>query len=223
VGNPRKNDCGTLWRYINKKELYLWPLINTFLEGNMRLLLVFSLIALGFTGLNCANNAADKMNETAVASAEMVVVSKIDTSIAETDRLEALSPEGMYGEDLTLTESTTIADLFANAASLEGKRVQVKATVKESCPKRGCWVNLEQDGKEIKVKVTDGDIVFPKSSVGYVVMVEGIVEKMDLDLEATKKYLAHEAEETGREFDESTVTEPMVTWRIKGDAAKIQK
>lgn len=189
----------------------------------MRLLLVTCLVALGFTAMNCANNAAEKMNETAVASAEVVTVAKIDTSIAEADRLEAASPEGLYGADLTLAEATTIETLLANAESLEGQRVQVKATIKESCPKRGCWVNLEQDGKEIKVKVTDGEIVFPKSSVGYVAMVEGVVEKMDLDLEATKKHLAHEAEETGREFDEASVTEPMVIWRIKGDAAKIQK
>lgn len=189
----------------------------------MRLLLVLSLMLLGFTAINCANNAAEKMNEASVASTETVSLVKIDTAIAESERLAAENPEGLYGADLSLEESTSIDALLANAASLEGQRVQVKATIKESCPKRGCWVNLEQDGKEIKVKVTDGDIVFPKSSVGTMVTVEGVVEKMDMDLEQTRKHLAHEAEETGREFDPESVTEPMVMWRIKGDAAKIQK
>lgn len=189
----------------------------------MRLLIVISLLALGFTAMNCANNAAEKMNETAVASAETVSLVKIDTTIAESERLAAENPEGLYGADLSLSESMAISELLANAASLEGQRVQVKATIKESCPKRGCWVNLEQDGKEIKVKVTDGDIVFPTSSVGSIATIEGVVEKMDMDLEATRKHLAHEAEETGREFDTASVTEPMVIWRIKGDAAKIQK
>jgi hypothetical protein len=115
-----------------------------------------------------------------------------------------------------------LADVLAQAEQLEGQRVQVKATIKESCPKRGCWVNLADGEAEMKVKVVDGEIVFPKSSVGYEGVFEGIVERMEMDLEQTRKHLAHEAEETGREFDPESVTEPMTIWRIKGDAAKIQ-
>jgi hypothetical protein len=145
----------------------------------------------------------------------------VETSLSEEDRLTVANPDGTYGNPLQLNKAMSIKDVLANAQSLEGQRVQVVAKIQESCLKRGCWVNLEQDGEEMKVKVEDGFIVFPKSSVGRTGIFEGLLERIEMDLEQTKKYFAHEAEEKALPFDPETITEPQILWRIKGDAAKI--
>lgn len=173
-----------------------------------------------FIGLTLLISSCAKSEKAAETSVNQAV--EQSEELTEAERLALENPAGNYGNDLSLTEAMTIEDILGNAESIEGQRVQVVATIKESCPKRGCWVNLEQDGKEMKVKVEDGFIVFPKSSVGKTGIFEGIVERMEMDLEQTRKHFAHEAEETGREFDPESITEPMTMWRIKGDAAKIQ-
>ncbi|MDV7393101.1 DUF4920 domain-containing protein, partial [Arthrospira platensis SPKY1] len=137
----------------------------------------------------------------------------IDTSIDEKTRLAAENPVGLYGNAFSVNEALSVEEVLARASELEGQRVQVKAMIKESCPMRGCWVNVEQAGAEIKVKVQDGFIVFPKSSVGHTGVFEGVVEKIEMNLEQTKKHLAHLAEERGEAFDPETVTEAMSYWR----------
>ena len=44
----------------------------------------------------------------------------------------------------------------------------------------GCWIDIagEKKGEKIRVKVKDGEIVFPKDSKGKKVSVEGVVEEV---------------------------------------------
>lgn len=179
-----------------------------------------SLLLVAFLAVACAQNKESELAQQPEEATESIM--RFDTTMTEADRLAYEDPTGIYGEDLQLEESISLADVLAKAEELEGQRVQVKATIKESCPKRGCWVNLEQGDTEMKVKVVDGEIVFPKSSVGREGIFEGVVERMEMDLEQTRKHFAHEAEETGQEFDPESITEPMTIWRIKGSAARIE-
>ena len=85
-------------------------------------------------------------------------------------------------------------------------------------------MNLIEDGTAatIRVKVVDGDIVFPLSARGHKAVVEGLVEKIELTEEQARSWREHEAEELGVAFDPASVTGPEVIWRIKGKAAEIQ-
>jgi len=87
----------------------------------------------------------------------------------------------------------------------------------------GCWMELESDieGEHIKVKVKDGDIVFPVEAKGQTALVEGTVYKIELTQEEAADYLEHAAEEQNEEFDPSTVTGPMTIYQIKGLGAEI--
>ena len=68
-----------------------------------------------------------------------------------------------------------IADEILNR--VVGKKVLVEGTVVGVCAKRGCWINLSGDKEfeQIRIKVNDGEIVFPMEVKGKTATVEGEV------------------------------------------------
>ena len=135
----------------------------------------------------------------------------------------AQSAEEKLGEGITLTEKTSIADILSDPESFLDQVVLVEGEVVDVCPKMGCWMELKSDSKEkiIKVKVKDGDIVFPMEAIGKTAVVEGKVYKIELTEEDAVGYMEHLAEEKGQEFDPSTVKGPMTIYQIKGIGAEI--
>ena len=135
----------------------------------------------------------------------------------------ALSLAGeKYGAGVTLTETVAIATILAQPDAWVGKRVRVEAEVSDVCRMRGCWMELKDADKKMRFKVVDGQITFPVSAIGKFAVAEGTVRKIPLDLEQTKKVMAHEAEEMGKPFDPATVTAPMTLVRIDGSGAVIR-
>ena len=60
------------------------------------------------------------------------------------------------------------------------------------CAHRGCWINLASDveGQTVRVKVKDGEIVFPPEIMGDMVIAEGVWTANQLDMETTKQVCA---------------------------------
>jgi Domain of unknown function (DUF4920) len=134
----------------------------------------------------------------------------------------AFAGEQKLGKPLEQTESISLAKLFADPAPLVGKTVQVKAKITEVCQMMGCWMNLTDDqGHLLRIKVEDGDIVFPKDSIGKTAIAEGKLEKQELSREQLISEGQHEAEESGRKFDPSTVKSGRTVYLIAGSGAVI--
>jgi len=135
----------------------------------------------------------------------------------------AQSEEEKLGEGITLTEKTSISDILSDPESFLDQVVLIEGEVIDVCPKMGCWMELKSDSEEkiIKVKVKDGDIVFPMEAIGKMAVVEGKVYKIELTEEDAVGYMEHLAEEKGQEFDPSTVKGPMIIYQIKGIGAEI--
>jgi len=128
-----------------------------------------------------------------------------------------------FGKDISLSEKTKISDILADPESFVGKTVLVEGEVLDVCQHAGCWMELKSDGDgKIKIKVKDGDIVFPVSAKGGKAVAEGTVYKIELTQEEAIKYFEHIAEESGKEFDPSTVTGPITIYQIKGIGAEIE-
>jgi hypothetical protein len=144
-----------------------------------------------------------------------------ESGSAEQDALHKPQPAGSYGAGIHLKEAVALAAIVDNPAEYEGRIVQVSGTVNEVCPRRGCWIDLADGKKALRVKVTDGEIVFPLSAEGHEAVVEGIVEKIELNEEQHRAWKAHEAEERGEEFDPASVAGPMAIWRLQGLGARI--
>ena len=123
------------------------------------------------------------------------------------------------GKPLTLAKPMMVADLMANPSSLAGKTVQVKGKVSEVCQMAGCWMSLVDGESLLRIKVNDGDIVFPKESIGKMAIAEGKLEKMELSREELISRAKHEAEEQGRKFDPKSVKAGKTIYQIQGVGA----
>lgn len=127
-----------------------------------------------------------------------------------------------FGKEITLEEKTEISEILSGPTDYVGKKVLVEGKVLIVCQMAGCWMEIaNEDGQKIRVKVKDGEIVFPKEAAGKMALVEGEVYTIDLDEEEAKDYFEHMAEDAGQEFDPSTINGPMTIYQIKGTGAVI--
>lgn len=135
----------------------------------------------------------------------------------------AYSQTDKYGRDISLTEKTNISEILAQPEEYVGKTVLVEGEILDVCSMAGCWMELKSDAEnqKVKIKVKDGDIVFPVEAKGKTALVEGTVYKIELTKEEATEYYEHVATEQGTEFDDSTVTGPLTLYQIKGLGAVI--
>jgi len=127
------------------------------------------------------------------------------------------------GKEITLKEKTNISVIMADPESYIGKRVLVEGEVLDVCAAAGCWMELKSDAadKKVKIKVRDGEIVFPMEAKGHKAVVEGELYKLELTEDEAREYMEHLAEDAGKEFDPSTVKGPMTFYQIKGIGIEI--
>lgn len=144
----------------------------------------------------------------------IILISAI--ALAQTDEIK-------LGSEITLTEKTKISDIISNPNAYLDKTVLVEGEILDVCPNMGCWMELKSDNGEgkIKIKVKDGDIVFPVEAIGDEAVVQGTVYKIELTQEEAVQYYEHIAEEKGIEFDPATITGPVTLYQIKGLGAEI--
>jgi hypothetical protein len=127
------------------------------------------------------------------------------------------------GKPLTLKQPTPIPTLISEPGPYLGKVVQVKGKVTEVCQAMGCWMAIAdpESGKTVRVKVNDGEIVFPKDAAGKTAVAEGRFTRIELNREQAVAYLRHEAEENGRKFDAAGVTSGLTIYQLAGQGAVI--
>jgi len=127
------------------------------------------------------------------------------------------------GAPLTLKTQTPIAELLAKPARFVGRSVQVKGKITDVCQKMGCWIMLldAATGASIRIKANDGEIVFPKESIGKMAVAEGSFQEIKLTRAQAVERAKHEAEEKGAKFDPASVRGPLTIYQIQGTGAII--
>jgi len=87
-----------------------------------------------------------------------------------------------YGDGVTLTEAVAIETLLGNPDDYVGKKVRVDGVITGVCKKRGCWMQVTNpdSGDGVRIKVEDGVIVFPYTSMGQEASAEGVFEAIKL-------------------------------------------
>ncbi len=135
----------------------------------------------------------------------------------------AAAADEKLGAPLTIKEQTPIANLMSKPLRFVGRTVQVKGKVTEVCEKMGCWMMLTDTatGAAVRIKVKDGEIVFPKESVGKTAIAEGTFTETKLTRDQAVESAKHEAEEKGRKFDPSTIKGPVTSYQVMGTGAVI--
>lgn len=130
--------------------------------------------------------------------------------------------ENKLGKPLALKEATPLATLLAHPDDFVGKAVQVKGKVTAVCQMMGCWLDLANDqGQKVHLQVADGEIVFPKDSVGKTAIAEGKFTKTELTKEQAVARAREEAEERGTKFDPASIKGPVTIYQIQGSGAVI--
>jgi multidrug efflux pump subunit AcrA (membrane-fusion protein) len=127
------------------------------------------------------------------------------------------------GSPLALKQSDPVDKIASAPASYVGKTIQVKGKITKVCQMMGCWMNLAdpETGKLLKIKVNDGDIVFPKDSAGKLAIAEGKLVKIELTREQAIAQARHEAREQGRKFNPASIKSGATIYQIQGTGALI--
>ena len=128
-----------------------------------------------------------------------------------------------YGEKLSAIEVVDLVELMENPSSYVDKHVKIAGNIKNVCPAKGCWIEVENPEANIslRVKVEDDVIVFPTEAKGKSVVAEGIFRQIELSVERSRAWLRHRAKEIGERFDESQAVEPLTLYQIEGTGARI--
>ncbi len=131
--------------------------------------------------------------------------------------------ETRLGKPLTLKEPVAIDKVLAGPDAYVGKTVQVKGSVRDVCRMMGCWMELADPAtdKAIRIKVNDGEIVFPKEAVGKTAVAEGKLAKVVLTKDQAIAQAKHEAEMNGRKFDPASITSGVTYYQIQAAGAVI--
>jgi uncharacterized cupin superfamily protein len=127
------------------------------------------------------------------------------------------------GKPLAVKDPVSIAALVSHAGDYVGKTIQVKGKITEVCQMMGCWMELtNDDGQHVRIKVNDGDIVFPKDAAGKQAVAEGKFARIELTREQAVAQAQEEAGEKGRKFDPASVKGGITIYQIQGTGAVIQ-
>jgi hypothetical protein len=126
------------------------------------------------------------------------------------------------GKPLSAKDPVSISTLLAHPDDYAGKTVQVKGKIVEVCQMMGCWMDLIGDGgQKLRIKVNDGEIVFPKDAAGKAAVAEGQFTKTVLTREQAVAQAEEEAKDTGRKFNPASVKSGMTLYQIQGTGAVI--
>jgi len=156
----------------------------------------------------------------------IIMQSSCSTKTAEqTKDISKISSEN-FGIEISNTVISPMKELLNNADSYLDKNVLIQGEIVDVCPMRGCWIEVKDfdSEKSIRVKVKDGEIVFPEDSKNKQVLVEGIFSKLIFTEEQAIKWKIHLAEEKGINLKEEDIeldASDLVEYRIKGLGAQI--
>lgn len=123
-------------------------------------------------------------------------------------------PKGQsFGTEMKAQETHRFAVVDATPANFFNKTVLVEATVKAVCQTKGCWMQVEDDGRTAMVRWETGcggKFAFPKDAAGKRVLIQGSFYPKTIS-EADAKHLEEEAggklnvKREGYEFNASAV------------------
>ena len=146
---------------------------------------------------------------------------------SEQKLLNKSNPSGLYGYMSKTDKVYKVDELINNKDDYINKIVSVKGVIQEVCPMRGCWIQVggeDNNNKKIRFKVKDGDIVFPLSSKGRMVVAEGQFSVLTLNKKQAKNWKKHLAAEKGIDIDTASIVltgDDYFEYRLNTSGAKI--
>lgn len=121
-----------------------------------------------------------------------------------------------FGHGADMSKLQAISTILTTPENYLDQDVTVKGTITAVCQKRGCWMKLASDKRfqTLRIKVRDGDMVFPLSAKGATAYATGKLQAKPMSKEQTIAYLKHMAKEAKESFDPSSVKEGMTMYQL---------
>ena len=132
----------------------------------------------------------------------------------------------MYGKKIDLEQFSDFSGFMSEPNEYLNENILIKGEIIDVCPMRGCWIKVKDNSSSnsIRVKVTDGLIVFPISSKGHQVDVEGEFIALNFTENQARSWKVHLAEEKGITLNPEDVQiekSDLIEYRIVGKGAEI--
>jgi len=130
-----------------------------------------------------------------------------------------------FGEEIKTKDTVKISVILENPEKFLNKTVKVEGIISDVCKRKGCWMDLASDKEfqTLKVKVKDGDMVFPLTFKGKFAVVEGKLYKLSYSKEQLIEQRKHQAEENGIKFDPTTVKEGITVYQFRPTGVVIKE
>jgi len=123
------------------------------------------------------------------------------------------SDSSYYGEKITSTDLQKLSNIYFNNTSVQTKLV---GEIISTCPKKGCWIEMKIDDKDVFVKFKDYGFFVPKSGMeGKKAIIQGLAS---IDTVSVKD-LKHYAEDAGiskSEIEKITSPEIKISFVAEG-------
>ncbi len=131
--------------------------------------------------------------------------------------ISASANEGItFGSGANMEKLVPISTILASPQQYLDKEITVKGAIIAVCEKRGCWVKLASDKKfqTLRIKVRDGDMVFPLNSKGKTAFATGKLTGIPLSKDKAIAYLQHMADESKETFDPASITTGITIYQL---------
>jgi hypothetical protein len=130
-----------------------------------------------------------------------------------------------FGEAINLTKLIPVTELMASPENYVNQEVTIEGTIVSVCTKRGCWMEIaaEESVERLRIKVRDGDMVFPISARGKQAYATGTLMAIPLDLEQTRMYLESQAKKQQQVFEAAEVTELVTLYQLQPSGVEIRE
>lgn len=169
--------------------------------------LFFALFAMACDDASSEQPAADAHHDGAAHHGEAPVAGEAAP--------QAAADGTRFGSDFSVATVQPVETVLADPASFVDKTVRVEGTVVDVCEMRGCWLSLgAENGDVLRVKVRDGEMVFPMSARGLKAQVEGTVTSHTVSVEQQLESGEYHAKEAGETFDPASVTGPKTIYML---------
>jgi hypothetical protein len=121
-----------------------------------------------------------------------------------------------FGEKVQPEILTPVSTIMASPEQYLDKQITIEGTIVAVCEHRGCWMTIASDERfqTLRIKVKDGEMVFPLSARGHKALATGELQALNYDLAQTREIKAYYAKEAGEKFDPAIVTEPMTMYQM---------
>ena len=123
------------------------------------------------------------------------------------------SDSSYYGEKISSTDLMQISNIDFNNTSVQ---IKLEGEIVSTCPKKGCWIEMKIDDKDVFVKFKDYGFFVPKSGMeGKKAIIQGLASIDTVSVKDLKHY-AEDAGKSKSEIEKITSPEIKISFLAEG-------